>query len=135
MSVWYSTIQPFTHSFPRADIHVLLTSDLLHKLIKGTFKDHLVTWVEDYFFKRFGKARRLEIIGDVNHWYVGVYSIKLPCITHQSCHRISAVPPYPGLQCFPDGRDFNQWTGDDSKALIKVSVWFKGDDPVIKSFS
>jgi hypothetical protein len=33
---------------------------------------------------------------------------------------ISAVPPFPGLRRFPDGRDFAQWTGDDSKALMKV---------------
>jgi hypothetical protein len=26
------------------------------------------------------------------------------------------VPPFPGLRQFPDGRDYNQWTGDDSKA-------------------
>lgn len=30
------------------------------------------------------------------------------------------MPPYPGLRRFPDGRDFSQWTGDDSKALMKV---------------
>jgi hypothetical protein len=35
---------------------------------------------------------------------------------------ISAVPPFPGLRRFPDGRDFMQWTGDDSKALMKVTV-------------
>jgi hypothetical protein len=34
---------------------------------------------------------------------------------------ISAVPPFPGLRRFPDGRDFAQWTGDDSKALMKVT--------------
>lgn len=34
--------------------------------------------------------------------------------------RISAVSPFPGLRRFPDGRDFKQWTGDDSKALMKV---------------
>ena len=34
--------------------------------------------------------------------------------------RISAVPIFPGLRRFPDGRDFAQWTGDDSKALMKV---------------
>ena len=38
--------------------------------------------------------------------------------------RISAVPAYPGLRRFPDGRDFNQWTGDDSKALMKVGLLF-----------
>ncbi|KAF8881514.1 hypothetical protein CPB84DRAFT_1817258 [Gymnopilus junonius] len=37
-------IMPFTHGFPRADIHELLSPDLLHQIIKGTFKDHLVTW-------------------------------------------------------------------------------------------
>ncbi|TBU36336.1 hypothetical protein BD309DRAFT_995644 [Dichomitus squalens] len=40
--------RPFTHRFPRADIHELLPPDLLHQLIKGTFKDHLVEWVTQY---------------------------------------------------------------------------------------
>ncbi|KDR70757.1 hypothetical protein GALMADRAFT_214468 [Galerina marginata CBS 339.88] len=57
-------IVPFTHGFPRADIHELLAPDLLRQLIK--------------------------------------------------------VPPYPGLRRFPDGQDYRQWTGDDSKALMKV---------------
>ncbi|KIM64604.1 hypothetical protein SCLCIDRAFT_114703, partial [Scleroderma citrinum Foug A] len=30
------------------------------------------------------------------------------------------VPPFPGLRRFPQGRHFKQWTGDDSKALMKV---------------
>ena len=33
---------------------------------------------------------------------------------------IAAAPPFPGLRRFPDGRGFTQWTGDDSKALMKV---------------
>ncbi len=41
-------MQPYTSYFPRADIHELLTPDLLHQLIKGTFKDHLVDWVTEY---------------------------------------------------------------------------------------
>ncbi len=30
------------------------------------------------------------------------------------------MPPFPGLRRFPHGRKFDQWTGDDSKALMKV---------------
>ncbi|KAF7436245.1 hypothetical protein PC9H_003074 [Pleurotus ostreatus] len=96
-----SDVVPFTHGFPRADIHELITPDLLHQLIKGTFKDHLVTWVQDYILQTHTKSIALAIIQDIDR-------------------RISAVPPYPGLRRFPDGRDFNQWTGDDSKALMKV---------------
>jgi len=35
-------------------------------------------------------------------------------------HSIAIVPPFPGLCHFPEGRGFKQWTGDDSKALMKV---------------
>ncbi|KAJ8496095.1 hypothetical protein ONZ45_g12596 [Pleurotus djamor] len=96
-----SDVVPFTHDFPRADIHEVISPDLLHQLIKGTFKDHLVTWVNDYFRITLGKAQALRTIQDVDR-------------------RISAVPSYPGLRRFPDGRDFNQWTGSDSRALMKV---------------
>ncbi|KAF8875365.1 hypothetical protein BD779DRAFT_1613432 [Infundibulicybe gibba] len=67
-------IMPFTYGFPRADIHELVTPDLLHQVIKGTFKTI----------------------------------------------SIMAAPSFPGLWRFPEGRGFKQWTGDDSKALMKV---------------
>ncbi|KAJ7745315.1 hypothetical protein B0H16DRAFT_1321753, partial [Mycena metata] len=35
-------IQPFATGFPCADIHELISVDLLHQIIKGTFKDHVV---------------------------------------------------------------------------------------------
>ncbi|KAF7762482.1 hypothetical protein Agabi119p4_9075 [Agaricus bisporus var. burnettii] len=98
-----SDVVPFTHGFPRADIHTLLSPDLLHQLIKGTFKDHLVTWVNEYFHIKYGERRALEIIHDIDR-------------------RISAVPMYAGLRRFSEGRDFEQWTGDDSKALMKVYI-------------
>ncbi|KAG1726712.1 uncharacterized protein EDB91DRAFT_1239616 [Suillus paluster] len=76
-----SVVVPFTNDFPWADIYQLLSFDLLHQLIKGAFKDHLVDWV---------------IMSDVDRSIV------------------------PGLRRFPEGRDFKQWTGDNSKSLMKV---------------
>ncbi|KII87401.1 hypothetical protein PLICRDRAFT_664349 [Plicaturopsis crispa FD-325 SS-3] len=92
---------PFTNDFPRADIHELLAPDLLHQIIKGTFKDHLVTWVGDYLIAEHGEKRGNEILDDIDR-------------------RIAATPSFPGLRRFPQGRRFKQWTGDDSKALMKV---------------
>jgi hypothetical protein len=62
-------LQPFTSYFPRADIHELLTPDLLHQVIKGTFKDHIVMWVNAYLLETHGEARGLEIIADIDHRY------------------------------------------------------------------
>lgn len=33
---------------------------------------------------------------------------------------IAIIAPFSGLRRFPQGRGFKQWTGDDSKALMKV---------------
>ncbi|KIJ14479.1 hypothetical protein PAXINDRAFT_39815, partial [Paxillus involutus ATCC 200175] len=75
--------------------------DILHQLVKGTFKDHLVEWVGKYLEQEYGKAGAKDCLADIDR-------------------RIAAVPSFPGLRRFPDGRGFTQWTGDDSKALMKV---------------
>ncbi|KAL0573826.1 hypothetical protein V5O48_008121 [Marasmius crinis-equi] len=93
---------PIPHNhFPRADIHITIAPDLLHQLIKGTFMDHLVTWINHYLLLKHGTADGQRIIKDIDR-------------------RVSAVPQFPGIRRFHEGRDFNQWTGDDSKALMKV---------------
>ncbi|KAG1747791.1 uncharacterized protein EDB91DRAFT_1235787 [Suillus paluster] len=96
-----SNLVPFTNNFPRADIYHLIAPDLLHQVIKGAFKDHLVAWVELYIMKMHGKRDSLRILDDIDH-------------------RIAAVASFAGLRRFPQGRGFKQWTGDDSKALMKV---------------
>jgi hypothetical protein len=60
------SFQPFMHGFPWADIHELITPDILHQLIKGTFKDHLITWVEEYLVLMHGKTHTLRIIQDID---------------------------------------------------------------------
>ncbi|PBK80946.1 hypothetical protein ARMGADRAFT_1146782 [Armillaria gallica] len=94
-------IIPFTFEFPCANIYEMLTSDLLHQVIKGTFKDHLVEWVGEYLVISEGKERAQQIMDDIDR-----------CI--------AATPTFPGLRHFPQGHRFKQWTGDDSKALMKV---------------
>ncbi|KAJ7138132.1 hypothetical protein C8R44DRAFT_828463 [Mycena epipterygia] len=96
-----ANIVPFTNKFLQADIHEILSSDLLHQVIKGTFKGHIVSWVNEYLHLEHGEKQALEIIQDIDR-------------------RISAVPEFPGLCRFPDGRDFSQWMGNDLKALMKI---------------
>ena len=57
---------PFTASFPQADIHELMAPDLLHQIIKGTFKDHLVEWVGKYLIAEHGGTRAAVIMADID---------------------------------------------------------------------
>ena len=63
-------LQPFTHDFPHADIHELISCDLLHQVIKGTFKDHLVTWVGEYLDGVHGKSKAAKIMADIDRRYM-----------------------------------------------------------------
>jgi hypothetical protein len=59
-------LQPFTCDFPHADIYEMISPDLLHQLIKGTFKDHLVTWVCEYLVKAHGERQAGIILDDID---------------------------------------------------------------------
>ena len=52
--------------FPRADIHHLLSPDLLHQIIKGTFKDHVVDWIEQHIKSAHRKAHAAKILADID---------------------------------------------------------------------
>ncbi|KAG2050399.1 hypothetical protein BDR06DRAFT_974481 [Suillus hirtellus] len=99
----HTDLLPFTNDFPRANIHQLISFGLLHQLVTGAFKDHLVDWVLKYLKLTHGTKRGEEIMSDID------------------C-RIAAVASFTGLQRFPDSRSFKQWTGNDSKALMKVFI-------------
>jgi hypothetical protein len=59
-------IKPFTSEFPRADIHDIIAPDILHQVVKGTFKDHLVSWVEEYLVQTHGKTNAKVILDDID---------------------------------------------------------------------
>ena len=59
------------------------------------------------------------------HWS----AVSLPCHKYSyhcwiNCLSIALALSFAGLQRFPEGRNFRQWTGDDSKALMKVCNCF-----------
>ena len=59
-------IQPFTNDFQRADIHELLTPDLLHQVIQGTFKDHVVKWIQDYLYATNDQGTANMVLDDID---------------------------------------------------------------------
>jgi hypothetical protein len=62
--------QPFTFYFPCADIYELITPDLLHQVIKGVFKDHLVTWINKYLILTLSETAGQAAIHEIDCRYV-----------------------------------------------------------------
>ena len=63
-------LQPFTKFFPHADIYELLSPDILHQLIKGAFKDHIVMWVHDYIKAQHLEIEANKILDDIDARYI-----------------------------------------------------------------
>ena len=81
------------------------------------FKDHLLAWVHDYLYVMHSKSRADEILDDIDRQSI-MYQIKPK---EKLNIGFAIAPPFSGLCCFPKGHGFKQWTGDDSKALMKVT--------------
>jgi hypothetical protein len=78
------TQQPFTMEFPRANIHELLSPDLLHQVVKGTFKDHIVTWVHEYLLMVHRETQANEIIDDIDRRCVSGIIVMIPYTPNKS---------------------------------------------------
>ncbi len=71
-------MKPYTAHFLRADIHELLLLDILHQLVKGTFKDYLVAWVEAYITAKNSPREAKKILNDIDRRYVTMTELVTP---------------------------------------------------------
>ena len=63
-----------------------------------------------------------QILNDIDCRYALFFIICFFALIKCSNNRIAVSPLFSGLCRFPQGHGFKQWTGDDSKALIKVYI-------------
>lgn len=66
--------------------------------------------------------RRLRLSESLMRLTNGMSIIPIPCQYLYILSRLAATPAFPELQNFKQGCQFKQWTGDDSKALMKVCI-------------
>jgi len=119
IKTYLKSFQLFMNAFPCADIHELHAPDFHHQLIKGAFKDHIFSWVNNHVKVEHPTWEANQILDDIDQWYFYFFSM-MDCAWSGAKYSISLALSFAGLWHFPEGRGFKLWTGDDSKALIKV---------------
>ena len=93
--------QPFTDHFPCTDIHEALSPDLLHQVIKGTLKDHLVEWVLQHIKQHHSAQEANDLIDELDHWYVFMF---LPYYASRSSLSFRVSEPCQHFQVSGDSR-------------------------------
>jgi hypothetical protein len=101
--------KPYTYLLGHGDIHELITPDLLHQLIKGTFKDHLVEWIQEYL-RRDSEAegdRALDIIDRRYDTYIILANFLAECHEPdlQQCRRFPDCVDFPKADASSNGRE------------------------------
>jgi hypothetical protein len=84
----------------------MISPDLLHQVIKGTFKDHLVGWVCKYLVRVHGEGKADAILDDINRRYVMPMTLDTPV-----AHLLTVLPQY---HFFPDCAAFLMVAGSSS---------------------
>lgn len=83
-----------------------------------------MTWIGQYLVAENGKTQAKKILDDIDQRFTNfIFHLQYGLPANIS-FRIAAVPLFANLRRFPEGRGFKQWTGDDSKALMKASFQF-----------
>ena len=79
-----------------------------------------MTWVEELLLHihRNDKKKVKRILDDIDRRWVTIPLFEF--ISYSYTLSVVITPPFAGLRHFPQGRGFKQWTGNDSKALMKV---------------
>ena len=67
-SLIHSTFLAIHSTFSPRDICEMISPDLLHQIIKGAVKDHIVDWVTQWLINTHGKAHANKVLEDIDHW-------------------------------------------------------------------